>query len=204
MAQVSEHIERASVLVHVRPLFEMNDKEFEEFCRLNRDLRIEMTAEGDLIIMPPTGARTGNRNSAINAQLYIWNAQAKNGVVFDSSTLFVLPNGAKRSPDAAWVSKSRLAHFSNEERDKFLPVCPDFVIELRSASDSLAELQAKMREYIENGAQLGWLLDPSTRRVYVYKADGTVDQIDDAETIAGDPLMPGFVLNLRGVWEADF
>lgn len=204
MAQVLEHIERASVLVHVRPLFEMNDGEFEEFCRLNRDLRIEMTAEGDLIIMPPTGGDTGIRNSAITSQLYVWNELDKSGFVFDSSTLFVLPSGAKRSPDAAWIAKSRFARLSKEERAKFPPICPDFVIELRSASDSLSELQAKMREYIENGAQLGLLLDPSTRRVYVYKADGTVEQIDDAETITGDPLMPGFVLNLRGVWEADF
>ncbi|CAN5118628.1 Uma2 family endonuclease [soil metagenome] len=204
MAQVLEQIERASVLVHVRPLFEMNDEQFEEFCRLNRDLRIEMTAEGDLIILPPTFARTGNRNSAINAQLYIWNGRDNTGAVFDSSTLFVLPNGAKRSPDAAWVSKSRLASLTEEQRAKFLPLCPDFVIELRSSSDSLAELQEKMREYMNNGAQLGWLLDPLTHSVYVYREDGAIEEIKDAERVEGEPLLAGFVLDLQGIWEVGF
>lgn len=197
MAEVLGQVETRSLLVHMRPVFEMDDEKFEEFCRINRDLRIEMTAEGDLIIMPPTGGRTGNRNSAINAQLYVWNQPDKTGVVFDSSTLFVLPSGAKRSPDAAWVSKSRLAQLSNEERDKFLPLCPDFVLELRSSSDSLAEMQAKMREYIENGAELGWLVDPQQKCVYVYRANGAVEQIENAESVGGDPVLPGFVLNIQ-------
>jgi len=204
MAQVLEQLERASVLVHMRPLFEMNDEQFEEFCRLNRDLRIEMTAEGDLIIMSPTFGRTGNRNFKLTALVYLWSERDGTGVGFDSSTLFVLPNGAKRSPDVSWVRKTRLATLTDEQKNKFLPLCPDFVLELRSSSDSLAEVQAKMREYMDNGAQLGWLLDPSTRSVYVYRANGTVEQIENAETVAGDPLMPAFVLNLRGVWEADF
>ncbi len=204
MVQVLETVERASILVHFRPLYAMNDKEFEEFCRLNRDLRIEMTAEGDLIIMPPTGGRTGNRNSAINSQLYVWNEQGKTGVVFDSSTLFVLPNGAKRSPDAAWVSRARLVKLSDEERDKFLPLCPDFVIELRSASDSMNELHDKMREYIANGARLGWLFNPRKRTAFVYRDDGTVEERRDAETMNGESVLPGFTLDLRRIWEADF
>ncbi len=204
MAQVLEQIERASVLVHVRPLFEMNDEQFEEFCRLNRDLRIEMTAEGDLIILPPTFSRTGNRNFKLTQQLANWTDADGTGVGFDSSALFVLPNGAKRSPDASWVSKSRLASLTEEQRAKFLPLCPDFVIELRSSSDSLAELQEKMREYMNNGAQLGWLLDPLTHSVYVYREDGAIEEIKDAERVEGEPLLAGFVLDLQGIWEVGF
>lgn len=204
MAQVLEQVERASVLVHVRPLFEMNDKQFEEFCRLNPDLRIEMTAEGDLVIMPPTFSRTGNRNFRLTTQLGGWTERDGTGVGFDSSALFVLPNNAKRSPDASWVSKTRLASLDENERAKFLPLCPDFVVELRSSSDSLAELQEKMREYIENGAQLGWLLDPTTRSAYVYRADGAIEEIKDAERVEGDPLLAGFVLDLQGIWDVGF
>ncbi len=204
MAQVLEQIERASVLVRMRPLFEINDEQFEEFCRLNRDLRIEMTAEGDLIILPPTFSRTGNRNFKLTQQLANWTDADGTGVGFDSSALFVLPNGAKRSPDASWVSKSRLASLTEEQRAKFLPLCPDFVIELRSSSDSLAELQEKMREYMNNGAQLGWLLDPLTHSVYVYREDGAIEEIKDAERVEGEPLLAGFVLDLQGIWEVCF
>lgn len=204
MAQVLEQLERASVLVHLRPLFEMNDQEFEAFCRLNRDLRIEMTAEGDLIIMSPTFTRTGIRNSSINAQLYIWNEHDNAGAVCDSSSMFVLPNGAKRSPDASWVSRSRLVNLTEDQRAGFFPLCPDFVIELRSSSDSLDELHDKMREYIANGARLGWLLDPTTRTVYVYQADGSMKEIKDAERIEGEPPVAGLVLDLRKIWNVEF
>ena len=204
MAQALEQIERASVLVHMRPLFEMNDEQFEEFCRLNRDLRIEMTAEGDLIIMPHTFSRTGNRNAKLTQQLANWTDADGTGVGFDSSALFTLPNGAKRSPDASWVSKSRLASLTEEERAKFLPLCPDLVVELRSSSDSLAELQEKMREYMNNGARLGWLLDPTTRSVYVYGEDGAIEEIKDAERVEGEPLLAGFVLDLQGIWDVGF
>lgn len=204
MAQVLEQVERSSLLVHVRPLFEMTDEQFEEFCRLNPDLRIEMTAKGDLIIMPPTFGHTGNRNFNLTGQIYVWVEQDGTGVGFDSSTLFILPNGAKRSPDASWVSKARLTNLTEEERAKFLPLYPDFVIELRSSSDSLAELQEKMREYMDNGAQLGWLLDPVTRSVHVYRAGGAIEEIKDAEQVKGDPLLAGFVLDLQRIWDADF
>ena len=204
MAQVLEQVERASVLVHVRPLFEMNDEQFEEFCRLNRDLRIEMTAEGDLIIMPPTLSRTGNRNANITGQLWVWTNADGTGLSFDSSALFLLPNGAKRSPDASWVSKTRLRILSETERAKFLPLCPDFVVELRSSSDSLGELREKMREYIANGAQLGWLLDPTTRSVYVYRANGSVEEIKNADRVEGESLLAEFVLNLKQIWDVEF
>ncbi|PYS93107.1 MAG: hypothetical protein DMF64_06145 [Acidobacteria bacterium] len=204
MTQILERTESAAWRVNLRPVIALDDKQFEELCRRNRDLRIEMTAEGDLIIMPPTFGRTGNRNAKLTQRFGNWTDADGTGVAFDSSTLFALPNGAKRSPDVSWVSRARLAQLTDEQKEKFLPLCPDFVIELRSSSDSLAELQAKMREYMENGAQLGWLLDPQEKRVYVYKADSTVEQLDAAETIAGDPLLPGFVLNLQQIWEADF
>jgi len=204
MAQVLEQVERASVLVHVRPLFEMNDEQFEEFCRLNRDLRIEMTAEGDLIIMPPTFSRTGNRNANITGQLWVWTNADGTGLSFDSSALFLLPNGAKRSPDASWVSKTRLRILSETERAKFLPLCPDFVVELCSSSDSLGELREKMREYIANGAQLGWLLDPTTRSVYVYRANGSVEEIKNADRVEGESLLAEFVLNLKQIWDVEF
>lgn len=204
MSQVLEQVERASVLVHVRPLFEMNDREFEEFCRLNRDLRIEMTAEGDLIIMSPTFSRTGNRNAKITTQLGVWTEADGTGFSFDSNALFILPNGAKRSPDASWVSKSRITSLTEEERAKFLPLCPDFVIELRSSSDSLDELHDKMREYMANGARLGWLLDPTTRTVYVYRADGSMKDIKDAERVEGESPVARLVLDLRKIWNVEF
>ena len=193
-----------ALLVHLRPVFEMTDDKFEEFCRINRDLRIEMTAEGDLIIMPPTFGRTGNRNLKLTQQVANWSDKDGTGVGFDSSTLFKLPNGAKRSPDASWIKRSRLAVLTEEEKDKFLPLCPDFVIELRSTSDSLSELQAKMQEYSANGTELGWLIDPQGKQVFVYRADNSVEQLNDPQTVTGDPVLAGFVLNLNSVWEADF
>lgn len=193
-----------ALLVHLRPVFEMTDQQFEEFCCINRDLRIEMTVEGDLIIMPPTFGRTGNRNFKLAVKFGIWVEQDGTGVGFDSSTLFKLPNGAKRSPDVSWVRRERLAQLTDEERDKFLPLCPDFVLELRSASDSLAELQSKMQEYMEQGAKLGWLIDPQGKQVFVYRVDQSAEQLNDPETIAGDPVLKGFVLDLNSIWEADF
>ncbi|HVG39189.1 MAG TPA: Uma2 family endonuclease [Pyrinomonadaceae bacterium] len=182
----------------------MDDEQIEEFCRINRDLRIEVTASGNLTIRPPAFGRDGNRKAKLIGRIGNWNDLNGTGVGFDSSTLFVLPKGTRRSPDGSWIRKTRLATLTVGQEDKFLPLCPDFVIELRTASDGLNELQAKMREYVANGAQLGWLLDPSTRRVYVYRADGTVEQLNEAESITGDPLLPGFVLNLRQIWAADF
>ena len=151
--------------------------------------------------MPPTGGESGNRNSEITRQLGNWTKQDGTGAVFDSSTGFKLPNGADRSPDAAWVQKSRLAVLTKEEKEKFLPLCPDFVIELLSPSDELEEVKAKMDEYIENGARLGWLLEPRSRRVYVYRPGESVIMIENTGQISGEPELPGFVLNLREIWE---
>ena len=192
---------QAYITLRLKPAIKMTDDEFFALCQLNRDLRLERNAEGDIKVMPPTGGETGNRNAEITGQLVIWTKQDGTGAAFDSSTGFKLPNGADRSPDATWVQKSRLAVLTQEEKEKFLPLCPDFVIELLSPSDELEEVKAKMDEYIENGARLGWLLEPRSRRVYVYRPGESVIMIENTGQISGEPELPGFVLNLREIWE---
>jgi Uma2 family endonuclease len=179
----------------------MTDEEFFALCQLNRDLRIERTAEGDIIVMPPTGAETGNRNTSITGQLYNWTKKDGTGAGFDSSTGFKLPNGADRSPDGAWVRKSRLATLTHEEKLKFLPLCPDFVIELLSPTDTLEAVKAKMDEYIDNGSRLGWLIDPEQRHVHVYRPNISVVIMENVSQISADPELPGFVLDLKDIWE---
>lgn len=189
------------VVLHLRPALEMTDEQFFLLCQQNRDLRLERTAQGDLIVMPPTGWTTGSRNAEITRQFVNWAKADGMGVATDSSTGFTLPNGAVRAPDAAWVRRERLAALTHEQKEKFLPFCPDFVIELRSPTDKLATVQAKMAEYIANGAELGWLLDPETRRVYVYRTDTSVEVVEQAEAISGAPLLAGFTLDLREIWQ---
>jgi len=150
--------------------------------------------------MPPAGWKTGNRNAEVTMQLHLWAKQDGAGAVTDSSAGFKLPNGAIRSPDAAWISHARLTEMTEEQKGKFLPLCPDFVLELRSPTDSLIVLQAKMREYIDNGARLGFLLDPQQKRAYVYRSQTPVEILDNPETLPGDPVLPGFTLNLREIW----
>ncbi len=145
----------------LRPVVELTPDQLLEISSLNDDLRLELTAKGELILMPPAGSETGDRNSELNMQLRIWAKPGGTGVTFDSSAGFTLPNGAVRSPDASWVESSRWASLSAEQRRKYAPLCPDFVVELLSPSDSPSAMQDKMREYIENGARLGWLIDRS-------------------------------------------
>ncbi|PYT04817.1 MAG: hypothetical protein DMF65_01375 [Acidobacteria bacterium] len=192
--------EGAAIVLDLRPVVSLTDEQFYELCRANSELRIERTAEGEIEIMPPTGTRTGRRNSKLNQRLSNWAETDGNGYVFDSSTAFKLPNGAVRSPDASWIGRERYDTLTSEEQEKFSPICPDFVVELRSATDSLQELQAKMEEYVTNGAQLGWLIDPQERRVHVYHAQAQAEVLDSPETVSGDPLLKGFVLNLREIW----
>jgi Uma2 family endonuclease len=189
--------------VRLLPVVNLTDDQLYEFCQINSELRIERTAEGDLLIMPPAVWETSHQNSEVNLQLGVWAKQDNTGLVSDSSGGFLLPNGAMRSPDAAWVRRSRLSGLSRAQRQKFLPLCPDFVIELRSPSDSLRSLQAKMEEYIENGAQLGWLLDSQRRRVYVYRPQRQVETLEDPATLAGDPELPGFTLDMREIWKEE-
>jgi Uma2 family endonuclease len=179
----------------------LSDEECFEFFKINEHLRLELTSEGDLIVMPPTGGETGIRNSELNGNFWVWSKQDGSGKTFDSSTVFSLPNGAKRSPDLAWVVNERWTALSKRERAGFPPICPDFVVELRSPSDSIDFLREKMEEYVTNGAQLGWLIDPFERRVYVYRPGAEVEVLEDPETVSGEPLLRGFTLDVRGLWE---
>ena len=182
-------------------LRQMSDQEFFEFCQLNPDWRIEQTSEGDLIIMPPTGGETGRRNFNLIGLFSIWVEKDGTGVGFDSSTAFILPNGAKHAPDLAWVKRERWEALTTAEREVFPPLCPDFVVELRSRSDTQAMLQAKMEEYRTNGASLGWLIDPLEKQVYVYRPDVEMVCLNNPDTISGEPLLPGFVLKLKRLWD---
>lgn len=197
-----ETIQSNSFVLHMPSSVEMDDEQFFQFCRINRDLRIERTAEGEIEIMPPAGWETGRRNAIVTAQLTAWALRDGTGVTTDSSGGFYLPNGAMRAPDAAWVRRERLAGLTAEQRERFLPLCPDFVIELRSPSDSLPVLREKMEEYVENGARLGWLLDAPARRCYVYRPGGETEQLNEAAELSGEPELPGFSLDLDLVWRA--
>jgi len=188
------------LVVHLEPVLRLSDEQLYAITQLNRDLRIERNAWGELIIMPPTGGDTGERNAEITMQLRWWAKQDKTGATFDSSTGFRLPNGAVRSPDAAWVSDERLNGLTQEQRREFMPLCPDFVIELRSPSDSFADLQGKMQEYIENGAQLVWLLDTQWKRVFVYRPDEVMQEVENPVVLSTAPVLADFKLDLREVW----
>jgi len=178
----------------------LSDEQFYQLCRDNEDLRLELTSEGELIIMAPTGGTTGSSNAEVTFQLRRWAKKDGTGISFDSSTMFSLPNGAKRSPDGAWVSRVRWDKLTQGERESFVPLCPDFVIELRSRTDRLKFLQEKMEEYIANGASLGFLIDPKSKQVYVYRPNKLFERFDNPQTVSGDPELPGFVLDLTEIW----
>ncbi len=179
----------------------LTNQQFFDLCQVNRDLRLELTAQGVMMLMMPAGGETGNRNLSISGQLWFWNNQRKLGRAFDSSTGFVLPNGANRSPDAAWIPQARWDALSKDERKRFLPLCPDFVVELCSPSDNLQTTREKMREYMNNGARLGWLIDPQTRKVEVYRQGQAVTVLNNPATVSGEDVLPGFVLDMSDVWE---
>ena len=194
----------APFIIRFEPAIEMTSELFEQFCALNDDMRIELTAEGTIEIMPPTKGDTGSKELDIGADLKVWARTDGNGVAFGSTAGFTLPNRAVRSPDASWILKSRLAALTDEEKDSFMPICPDFVIELRSSSDRLTVLQAKMDEYLASGAQLGWLLDPLERQAHVYRPGAQPEILDSPETLSADPELPGFTLDLKPIWEPAF
>jgi Uma2 family endonuclease len=176
-------------------------EQFAALAAVNRDLRLERTAQGALIVNPPAGWETGARNCGLSGELYVWWRNAgEPGKVFDSSTGFILPNGAIRSPDACWVSQERWDALTLEQKGTFAHICPDFVVELRSNSDTLKSVQEKMREYLENGAKLGWLLDPQHRRVEIYQPGFAVEVLENPTLVSGEEVLPGFELNLRRVW----
>ena len=186
--------------VRIRPVGLFSDEQLYEFCRLNSDLDIERTAHGDLLIMAPASFRSSHLNLRIVLQLGRWAERDGTGVATESSGGFILPNSAMRAPDAAWTRRDRLTTVPQEQQDRFLPLCPDFAIELRSPSDTLAAAQAKMGEYLENGMRLGWLIDPFSRRVYVYRPGAAVDVLDDPDGVDGAPVLRGFRLDLSRVW----
>lgn len=192
------------VVLHWPPSMRVVNDQFFEFCQANKELRIERTAQGDCEIMAPTGGTTGWRNSGLTAQLYNWAEREGSGVVFDSSSGFILPNGAIRSPDVSWVKKSRLATLTPEQKQRFLPLCPDFVIELRSPSDNLIALQDKMQEYIENGASLGWLIDTETRQVLVFQPQQKLISLEQPEVMSADEVLKRFELDMQKIWNVDF
>ena len=188
------------LVVHTRPVLEMDDEQFFQFCQLNRDLQIERTADGDITIMAPEAGSSGRGSSKLNALFNQWAERDGTGQVFGSSTGFNLPNGATRSPDVAWVRNERLDALTDEQWHKFLPLCPDFVLELRSPSELMRALHKKMEEYRENGGQLGWLLDPASKQVHSYRPGTAVEMVNDPATLSGEPLLRGFVLDVPQIW----
>ncbi|MEL6579717.1 MAG: Uma2 family endonuclease [Cyanobacteria bacterium J06621_12] len=174
---------------------------FEQLCQLNPELKLETNHHGELIIMSPTGYETGINNAGLIAQFWIWNRQYKLGVVCDSSTGFILPNGAIRSPDVSWIAKGRDARFSKEEKRKFLPLTPDFVLELMSSSDKLQDAQAKMKEYQENGVKLGWLIAPQLQQVEIYTQAQGIEVVDKPSVLSGADLLPNLAIELDFIWE---
>lgn len=189
-----------ALTVNFNSIIKLTDEQFFQLCQDNRDLRFERNANGELIIMPPTGGETGNRNAGLTAQVWIWNDQSKLGIIFDSSTGFKLPNGADRSPDVAWIPLERWNALTAEQKRRFLPLCPDFVVELLSPSDSLAATSEKMREYLANGSRLGWLIVRASRRVEIYRQGREVEVLESPVSLSGEDVLPGFMLNLEPIW----
>jgi Uma2 family endonuclease len=179
---------------------DISDEHFEKLCSKNRDFKIEQTALGELILMPPTLPDSGWRNNNLSTDVTIWARKDKTGIVFDSSTYFTMPNGARRSPDVAWMKREKWDRLNDSERKKTSRMVPDFAIELRSSTDSLKTLQAKMREYIENGVRLGWLIDPKNRKVHIYRANGEVEVLQNPEKLSGEDVLSGFELNVQEIF----
>ena len=189
----------ALVELDVQPVG-LSDEQFFGLCHANEEFRLELSSNGKLIIMPANGGNAGLRNASVTSQIVSWAEYYRTGVTFDGSTMFNLPNGAKRSPDASWMTSDRWNSLSQDEQDGFVPLCPDFVVEIRSAPDLLSHLLEKMKEYVANGAQLGLLIDPQVREVQVYRSDRTVERLVEPQVVRCDPEMPGFVLHMSDIW----
>ena len=194
------------IVLRLDPFVQLTDDVLAKLSSLNDTLRIEKNADGDLEILPPTLPTSGNQNARITARIVLWADEDGTGVAFDSDTGFTLPNGAVRAPDATWILKARLAELTQEQRQGFWRISPDFVIELRSSSDTLTGIQRKMAEYMENGVRLGWLIDPlgPGRRVYIYRPNAEVEILAGPESLSGEPELPGFTLDLKPIWEPAF
>jgi Uma2 family endonuclease len=183
----------------LHPSLDLTDEQFEQICTRNPDLKFERTAQGELVVVALTGGETGRRNMKLSARLENWSDRTQLGVAFDSSTGFRLPDGSIRSPDAAWVVLERWQKLTPEQRKKYVPLCPDFLVELKSASDELEDVRAKMEEYLANGLQLGWLLNPENQTVEVYRPNLAVEVLQQPTSISGAPVLPEFVLDLAGI-----
>ncbi len=190
----------SQLTLNLDSVIELSREQFYQICQDNPDLKLERTATGNLVIMSPTGGETGRKNASLIIQVGLWNEQTQLGEVFDSSTGFSLPNGADRSPDVAWLEKSRWEALSPQQKEKFIPLCPDFVIELLSPTDNLKHLQAKMQEYIENGCQLGWLINQKQKTVEVYRPGKETEILNAPASLSGENVLPSFTLNLTKVW----
>ncbi|PZV19940.1 MAG: Uma2 family endonuclease [Leptolyngbya sp.] len=188
-----------SLTLTLDPVVQLTREQFYELCKVNHDIRLERSSTGDLILMPPTGWESGKRNADLTTNLNLWNRQAQLGIVFDSSTGFSLPNGADRSLDVAWVEKARIEALAPDPAN-FLPLTPDFVIELRSATDKLATLQHKLAEYRDCGVRLGWLIDPQEKRVEIYRVDRPTEYLSQPEQLSGEEVLPGFILVMAEIW----
>jgi Uma2 family endonuclease len=189
-----------TITLNLKPVIELTDEQFYQLCRRNPDVKFERNAKGELLIMSPTGGETGNRNAEILVEFVIWNRQSKLGKVFDSSTGFKLPNRANRSPDVAWIKQERWDTLTPEQKEKFPPIAPDFVLELMSPSDDLQKVQEKMQEYMDNQVKLGWLIDRKTRRVEIYLLGKEVEVLESPTELSGEDVLPGFILNLQTVF----
>ena len=192
--------EASTMETNVTPFIDMTEDQFFVFCQRTHDVRIERNAEGEILIMPPAGGATGNRNAELTTQLHLWAKRDGTGIAFDSSTGFYLPNTATRSPDASWVLRWRYDELTDREQERFLPLCPDFIIEFISPSDRIPVLKEKMEEYIENGLQLGWLIVPPQKTVYIYRSQVPVEVLENPNSLSADPILPGFVLDLSDIW----
>ncbi|ACK66058.1 protein of unknown function DUF820 [Rippkaea orientalis PCC 8801] len=190
-----------TITLNLSSVVELSDEQFETIALANQDIRLELTAQGALIIMPPTGGETGQKNLDIEGQLWLWNREQKLGKAFNSSTGFRLPNGAIRSPDASWISQEKWDNLTLEQRKTFIPLCPDFVVELVSESDSLKAIQDKMQEYLNNGLQLGWLINPKTQIVEIYRYQQKREILQSPQTLSGERILVNFVLDLRKIWD---
>lgn len=184
----------------LKPIIDLTDEQFHQLCQANPEVKFERNANGTLIIMSPTGGETGNRNFEIGADFAIWNRQTKLGICFDSSTCFKLPNGAQRSPDIAWIKHSRWQALTPAQREQFPPIAPDFVLELLSPSDTLPATQIKMQEYMNNGVQLGWLIERRTRTAQIYRPGQLVELLKNPSQLSGEAILPGFTLDMSPVW----
>jgi Uma2 family endonuclease len=191
----------SALTLQLPPVLKLTDEQFEQLAAANQDLQLELTAKGELIIMPPTGGETGDRNFELDGQLWYWNRQTRLGKAFDSSTGFRLPKGGTRSPDVAWISMERWEALTPTQRKKFLPLCPDFAVELVSETDDVEETRSKMQEYINNGLRLGWLINPRTRQVEIYRPNQAVEVLQSPATLSGEDVLPGFVLDLQPIFE---